>query len=99
MKKFSKKYVEASKKIEKNKEYSLEEAIKLVKETAVTKFDSSVELALRLNLDPKKADQQLRGATVLPNGTGKTSIYKNIKSRLPNYSFIDYNEVEQSVIS
>ncbi len=67
-----KKYVEATQKIEKNKLYTKEEAIKLVKETSITKFDSSVELALRLNLDPKKADQQLRGATVLPNGTGKT---------------------------
>lgn len=67
-----KKYVEAAKKVEKNKLYTKEEAIKLVKETSVTKFDSSVELALRLNLDTKKADQQLRGAVVLPNGTGKT---------------------------
>ena len=68
----SKKYVEASNKIDRTKSYTLEEAIKLVKETSITKFDSSVELALRLNLDPKKADQQLRGAVVLPNGTGKT---------------------------
>ena len=67
-----KKYVEVSKLVEKNKIYSKEEAIKLVKSTSVTKFDSSVELALRLNLDTKKADQQLRGAFVLPNGTGKT---------------------------
>ena len=67
-----KKYVEAAKKVEKNKLYTSVEAIKLVKETAVTKFDGSVELAIRLNLDTKKADQQLRGATVLPNGTGKT---------------------------
>ena len=68
----SKKYVEASNKIDKAQAYTIEEAIKLVKETSITKFDSSVELALRLNLDPKKADQQLRGAVVLPNGTGKT---------------------------
>ncbi len=72
MKKFSKKYVEASKKIEKNKEYSLEEAIKLVKETSITKFDGSVDFAMKLNVDPKKADQQLRGSFVLPHGTGKT---------------------------
>ena len=52
--------------------YTKEEAIKLVKETSVTKFDSSVEISMRLNLDTKKADQQLRGAIVLPNGTGKT---------------------------
>ena len=72
MKKRSKKYVEAANKIEKNKLYSKEEAIKLVKETNVAKFDASVELAMRLNLDTKKADQQLRGAIVLPHGTGKT---------------------------
>lgn len=67
-----KKYTEVSKLVEKNKLYTKEEAIKLVKETSITKFDSSIELALRLNLDTKKADQQLRGAFVLPNGTGKT---------------------------
>ena len=67
-----KKYLEAAKKIDKAKAYSLEEAVKLVKETSTSSFDGSVELAMRLNLDTKKADQQLRGATVLPNGTGKT---------------------------
>lgn len=67
-----KKYLEASKKVDKTKLYTVEEAINLVKETTITNFDSSVELALRLNLDTKKADQQLRGALVLPNGTGKT---------------------------
>ncbi len=72
MKKFGKKYVEASKNVEKNKEYSAEEAIKLVKETSITKFDSTVDVAIKLNVDPKKADQQLRGSFVLPNGTGKS---------------------------
>lgn len=67
-----KKYVEALSKIDKTKAYTIEEAIKLAKETSTTNFDASVELALRLNLDTKKADQQLRGAVVLPNGTGKT---------------------------
>lgn len=67
-----KKYLEAAKLVEKHKLYTKEEAIKLVKETSVANFDASVELALRLNLDTKKADQQLRGAIVLPNGIGKT---------------------------
>lgn len=67
-----KKYVEAAAKVERGRAYSKEEAVKLVKETGTAKFDESVELVLRLNLDTKKADQQLRGATVLPNGIGKT---------------------------
>ena len=67
----SKKYIAALEKIEKAKAYTKEEAIKLVKETSTANFDATVELALRLNLDTKKADQQLRGALVLPNGTGK----------------------------
>lgn len=72
MKRRSKKYTEALSKIEKNKVYTKEEAIKLVKETSTSSFDGSVEVAMRLNLDTKKADQQLRGAIVLPKGTGKT---------------------------
>lgn len=68
----SKKYTAASALVEKNKLYTKEEAIDLVKKTSTTKFDASVEIAMRLNLDTKKADQQLRGALVLPNGTGKT---------------------------
>ena len=72
MKKRSKKYNEAFAKIEKGKAYTKEEAIKLAKETSVSNFDASVEVAMNLNLDTKKADQQLRGALVLPKGTGKT---------------------------
>ena len=68
----SKKYVEASKLVEKNRLYTKEEAVELVKKTSTTKFDASVELALNLNLDTKKADQQLRGTICLPHGTGKT---------------------------
>ena len=72
MRKLGKKYVEASNKVESSKLYTKEEAVKLVKETSITYFDCTVEVAFKLNLDTKKADQQLRGSMVLPNGTGKT---------------------------
>ena len=68
----SKRYIANLEQVEKNKSYTKEEAIKLVKSTSNTKFDSTVEVAINLNLDVKKADQQLRGAIVLPHGTGKT---------------------------
>ena len=76
MKKKGKKYVEALNLIEKGKAYTKEEAIELVKKTSTSKFDGSVEVAMNLNLDTKKTDQQLRGAIVLPNGTGKSTICK-----------------------
>lgn len=72
MKKRSKKYLQALEKVDKSKLYTREEAVALVKETNVASFDASVEVAIRLNLDTKKVDQQLRGALVLPHGTGKT---------------------------
>jgi len=72
MKRLGKKYVEASKKVDKNTYYNVKEAIKLVKETSITKFDSSIDIAINLNVDSKKNDQQLRGSLVLPNGSGKS---------------------------
>ena len=71
MRKRGKRYNEALSKIEKAKLYTKEEACKLVKETSNSKFDSTIEVAMHLNVDTKKADQQLRGAILLPNGTGK----------------------------
>ena len=70
----SKRYASVATKVEKNKAYNTVEAVKLVKELANTKFDETVEVAMNMNLDTKKADQQLRGAIVLPNGTGKSQI-------------------------
>ncbi len=72
MAKKGKKYTEAQEKIDASKAYKLDEALDLLKEVSFEKFDASVEFALRLNVDPRKADQNIRGATVLPNGTGKT---------------------------
>ncbi|MBM7688510.1 50S ribosomal protein L1 [Enterococcus ureilyticus] len=72
MAKKSKKMQDALKKVEATKVYPVAEAIALAKDTNIAKFDATVEVAYRLNVDPKKADQQIRGAVVLPNGTGKT---------------------------
>jgi large subunit ribosomal protein L1 len=66
-----KKYLEAKSKIDRNKRYELEEGIKLLLETAYGKFDEGVDLAIRLGVDPKKADQMVRGTVILPNGTGR----------------------------
>ncbi|HHT14361.1 MAG TPA: 50S ribosomal protein L1 [Clostridiales bacterium] len=70
--KHGKRYREALKLIEHNKQYDPEEAIKLVKATGKAKFDETVELSVRLGVDPRHADQQVRGTVVLPHGTGKT---------------------------
>ena len=72
MKKKGKKYLQALELIEKGKLYTKEEACDLVKKTSTSNFDGSVEVAIKLNLDTRKSDQQLRGAIVLPNGTGKS---------------------------
>jgi large subunit ribosomal protein L1 len=67
-----KKFRNASAKVESGKRYSIQEACKLVPETRVAKFDESVDIAVRLGVDPKHADQMVRGAVVLPHGTGKS---------------------------
>ena len=68
-----KKYQDAAKLIDKENKYAIDEAVELVKKTSFVKFDATVEAAFRLNLDPRKAEQNLRGAIVLPHGTGKVS--------------------------
>ena len=67
----SKRYIANLEQIDKTKVYSIEEAVDLAKKTSNSKFDATLEVAMNLNLDVKKADQQLRGAVVLPHGTGK----------------------------
>jgi large subunit ribosomal protein L1 len=71
MAKMSKKHKEALAKFDKNKQYSLAEAIELVKKITYTKFDASVDLSVRLGVDPRKANQMVRGSVTLPHGTGK----------------------------
>ena len=72
MPKHGKKYLEAAKLVEKTRLYPVEEAVELVKKVCYAKFDATVEVVFKLNVDPRHADQQLRGAMVLPNGTGKS---------------------------
>lgn len=72
MAKHGKKYLEAAKKVDREKMYEPREALELVKSIAPAKFDETVEAAFRLGIDTKRADQQVRGAVVLPHGTGKT---------------------------
>ena len=69
--KHGKNYVAAVAKVEAEKAYALNDAVSLVKEIDFAKFDASVEVVFKLNVDTRQADQQLRGAVVLPNGTGK----------------------------
>jgi large subunit ribosomal protein L1 len=71
MPKHGKKYLESRKKVNREAKYSLDEALDLLKGTAYAKFDETVEVAMRLGVDPKYPDQQVRGSVVLPNGTGK----------------------------
>lgn len=90
----SKRYASLIQNVDKNKIYDYKEAIKLVKETSNLKFDSTIEVAMNLNLDTKKADQQLRGAIALPNGTGKTKkilvLAKGEQARMAKEAGADY---------
>lgn len=72
MAKHGKNYMNSLSMIEKGKQYPISEAVKLVKETSKVKFDATVEVSFNLNVDPRHADQQIRGAMVLPNGTGRS---------------------------
>src|SRR5512135_3363142 len=67
-----KKYRAAAEKVDKNKTYSIEEAVKLMHGNKLAKFDESVEIHIKTNVDPKKGDQQIRGTVILPHGTGKS---------------------------
>ena len=91
MKKRSKKYTEAMSKVERNKVYPKEEAVKLVKETSTSSFDGTVEIAMRLNIDTKKADQQLRGAIVLPKGTGKSTGDVDMLEKIEKENWFDFD--------
>ena len=91
MKKHSKMYVEALTSVEKNKEYDVSEAIKLLKGLKSRKFDETVDLAIKLNIDAKKTDMNVRGSFVLPNGTGKAKkILVVTKTKAADASEADY---------
>ena len=66
-----KKYTEARNKVDRTKQYPLEDGVKLLLDTSYVKFDETVDIAIRLGVDPKKSDQMVRGTVVLPHGTGK----------------------------
>ena len=82
MAKFGKKYLEAAKLIDSTKSYSVAEALELAQKTNTTKFDASIDVSYNLNIDPRYADQQIRGAIVLPNGTGKSKVVLAITDKV-----------------
>ena len=98
MKKHSKMYVEALSNVDKTKSYDVTEAIKVLKSLKPRKFDESVDWALKLNIDAKKTDQNMRGSFVLPNGTGKTKrIVVVTKTKADEASEADYCGAEDMI--
>lgn len=98
MKKHSKMYVEALGNVEKNKSYDVTEAIKLLKSLKTRKFDETVDAVLKLNIDAKKTDQNVRGSFVLPNGTGKSKrILVITKTKAAEAKEADYCGAEEMI--
>ncbi len=99
--KYGKKYADSLKAYDRSKAYDVDEAMGLVVETAKAKFDETIELHVRLGVDPRQADQQVRGVLVLPNGTGKTKrvlvIAKGEKADIAQQAGADYVGAEEMV--
>ena len=99
--KLAKKYAESIKLYDRSKAYDLGEAAKIVIDTAQAKFDETIELHVRLGVDPRQADQQVRGVLVLPNGTGKTKrvlvIAKGDKADAATAAGADFVGAEETV--
>jgi large subunit ribosomal protein L1 len=90
-------YVEALGSVEKNKEYDTTEAIKVLKSLKTRKFDETVDLALKLNIDAKKTDMNVRGSFVLPNGTGKSKrVLVITKTKADEASAAEYCGAEET---
>lgn len=105
MARVSKKRKIANAKVDREKLYSLDDALKLVKEVNTTKFDASVDVHVRLGVDPRKADQALRGTVSLPHGTGKTKVVavfctpdKEDEARAAGADFVGLDELVQKVL-
>ena len=99
--KVGKKYAESVKSYDRSKNYDLNEGVKIVLDTAKAKFDETIELHVRLGLDPRQADQQVRGVLVLPNGTGKTKrvlvIAKGERADAAKAAGADYVGAEETI--
>ena len=104
MARVGKKYAEAAKLVDRTKSYPIDEAIALMKKVSYAKFDESVEVSFRLNVDPRHADQQIRGAMVLPNGTGRsqkvlvvTQGPKEVEAKEAGADFVGGKEVLEDI--